>query len=96
MTRMPGNNTSLRKKHPPVGHVARLARPRSHSYAGDVPSERPLLPRTGSSVMGTVRDLGHVHVVSRQPRTLPAETEADGETVTESNPSLCAPAPVTA
>src|SRR5450755_3985695 len=37
------------------------------------------MPRTGSSVMGTVRDLGHVHVVSRQPRTLPAETEADGE-----------------
>jgi hypothetical protein len=29
--------------------------------------------------MGTVRDLGHVHVVSRQPPTLPAETEADGE-----------------
>jgi hypothetical protein len=37
------------------------------------------MPRTWSSVMGTVRDLGHVHVVSRQPRTLAAETEADGE-----------------
>jgi hypothetical protein len=44
----------------------------------------------------TARDLGHAHVVSRQPRTLPAEDEADEKTVTESNLRLRVPAQVTA
>jgi hypothetical protein len=34
---------------------------------------------------GTARDPGHAHAVSQQPRTLPAEDEADEKTVTESN-----------
>ncbi len=42
-------------------------------YASPPWDECPLLPRTGSSSTGTVRDLGHARVGSRQPRTLPGE-----------------------
>jgi hypothetical protein len=49
------------------------------------------VPPTGSSTMGTARDLNHAHVVGSRERCQ-SRTEADGKSVTESNLRPGAPA----
>ena len=49
----------------------------------DLPTSRGQVERCGYGV-----DLGHAHVVSRQPRTLPTQDGGDEKPVTESNLSL--------